>query len=319
MKKLICAGAGRVGVVDVPVPEPGHGEALVRIEASAVCGSERGVLTAGMNGNAGHEAAGILEHAPAGCGFEAGQRVGMTAVAGCGECERCRIGQEIHCRRGPKVSSGWHAGYAVVPASTLRAVPPGTDAGVAAMLTGDPLGVPVRALARAHAHAGDRVVVVGLGPVGLAHVLVRSFVGCRVIGVEPSSYRRDLALALGASEVCEPGTALDRAPLVIECTGRPECIAAAFEMADNGGTVVQSGECHTDVPLNPSGIFIRREVTYTGAWYYATEDYAMMRRLVEAGLRLPQLRTHDVDATQAQDAITDFLTGNSGKVVLRWS
>jgi len=319
MRSLTCRGDGRVALVDVPDPEPGPGDALVRIAASAVCGSERSSYVGGMEGNTGHEAAGVLEAVPAGHGFAPGERVGMSAVFGCGACARCARGQEMHCEDGPRINAGWHAEYAVVPVRTLRAIPQDLDLGLAAMMTGDPLGVPARALGRAPAPAGATVVVVGLGPVGLGHTLVRAFAGCRVIGIEPSPQRRALALALGAAEAHAPGGWGGRVPLVIECSGRPAAIAAAFELVDNGGTLLQSGECHTEIALTPSDLFIRRELTYTGAWYYGSEDYPAMRDLVARGLPLADLRTHDVAAADAQGAITDFLEARSGKVVLRWS
>src|SRR5262249_20436696 len=108
MRSLRYQGDGSVTIVDVPDPEPGPGDVLVRIEASAICGSERGGFVHGMDGNAGHEACGRIIDAGA-SGFAAGTRVGLSAVVGCGECDRCLIGQETQCRRGPTVGSGWHA------------------------------------------------------------------------------------------------------------------------------------------------------------------------------------------------------------------
>jgi threonine dehydrogenase-like Zn-dependent dehydrogenase len=70
--------------------------------------------------------------------------------------------------------------------------------------------------------------------------------------------------------------------------------------------------------LRPSDIFIRREVTYTGAWYYGTEDYAEMVDLVRSGLPLDRLVTHDLPAAEAPAAYADFLAGRSGKALLRW-
>ncbi|MEN3284459.1 MAG: hypothetical protein V7607_5599 [Solirubrobacteraceae bacterium] len=285
-----------------------------------MCGSERRGLMEGLAGNGGHEACGTIVD-PGPSRFRVGDRVGMSAVAGCGECDRCAAGQELHCRLGWKASSasGWHAELAAVRASALRELPDGTDAGVGAMLSGDPLGVPTRGLRRARPAAGDRVLIIGLGPVGLGHVLVRGFTGAEVVGIDPSDYRRRLASELGAATVLSPSDATGRAPsLVIECTGRPDCIAQGLELVDDGGVVLQSGECHADVPINPSDTLIRREVTYTGSWYYASEDYPAMLEMVARGLPLERLCTHDVDAADAQDAIADFLEGRSGKVILRW-
>lgn len=322
MKSLSYAGGGRVELVDVPDPQPGPGELLIRIEASAVCGSERTAIIHGMIGNSGHEAFGTVLN-PGSSQYSAGERVGLAAVVGCGSCQRCVAGQELHCERGYRSSSrsgGWHSELATVPGSALRRVPSGTDPAVAVLLTGDGLGVPARGLRRVPSLCGETVLIIGLGPVGLGHALVRAFAGSRVVGVEPSPYRRELAKKLGAIEVLAPGEELtDRPRIVIEATGRVDCILRALELVDNGGIVLQSGECHDPVPISPSEVIIRREVTYTGAWYYSTEDYPDMLGLLDGGLRLGDLCTHDVDIADAQSAISDFLAGESGKVVLRWN
>ena len=83
--------------------------------------------------------------------------------------------------------------------SSLLELPDGIDPADAVLLAGDTLGVPVRALRRVPAEPGTRVLVLGLGPVGLAHVLVRANAGCEVVAVEPSAARRKLGLELGAA------------------------------------------------------------------------------------------------------------------------
>jgi L-iditol 2-dehydrogenase len=318
MKSLHCEGQGRVRLVDIPAPTPRPGEALVRIEASAICGSERSSFVNGYPGNTGHEACGIIVD-PGHSDLRTGDRVGISAVAGCDRCARCKAGQELFCERGPTAATGMHAEYVAVPVSTLRRLPEGMDAAIGAMVTGDTLGVPTRGLRKAPPEPTDTVLVIGLGPVGLGHILVRVFEGADVTGIEPSTYRRDLALRLGASTVHPPGTHdRHRYRLVIECTGRPDCITQAFEFVDSGGTVLQSGEC-AEVHLKPSETFIRREVTYTGGWYYASEDYPRMLELVKRGLPLDRMRTHEVPARDAEGAIAEFLAGRTGKVVVRWT
>lgn len=293
----------------------------MRIEASALCGSERPALMAGVNGNRGHEACGIIIE-PGSSTFRIGERVGLAAVIGCRECDRCTAGRELYCVRGPQMSNksgGWHAEFAAVDISALRELPEHTDPAMGAMISGDPLGVPVRGLRRAPSNDGDRVLIIGLGPVGLSHILVRAFMGAEVIGIGGPSFRRNLALNLGAIEIVKPEQAHKVRPrLIIECSGRPESIEHALNIADYGGMVLQSGECEGTVHINPSSVFVRREVAYTGSWYYATEDYPIMLELMNRGLPLSSLCTHDVPATHAQPAITDFIEGRAGKVVLRW-
>ena len=98
----------------------------------------------------------------------------------------------------------------------------------------------------------------------------------------------------------------------------PAVIATAFEHCEPGGRVLQSGECAA-VEVRPSAQVIHREVTYLGSWFYASEDYPDMLRLVGEGLDVGRLLTHTLPAEQAQDAVDAFLGGESGKVVLRWA
>lgn len=316
MRALRFHAPDRVELVEVPKPVPADGEALVRIEASAICGSE---LHAAPGSNPGHEAAGIVERAPKDSGFALGERVGISAVTGCGVCDHCRRGVQLWCRRGWHVATGLHADYAAAPISALRRAPPGTSARDVALISGDALGVPARALRRVPSRPGQRVLVLGLGPIGLGHTLVRAHTGSHVVAIEPSSYRRDLALALGAAEVLAPGEDLASPPsLVIECTGIPAVVQEAFDAVDVGGTVLQSGEC-ARVELSPSDTFVRREVTYTGSWYYADEDWPEMRRLYEDGLQIARLVTHELPADQVAEAYRAFSSTRSGKVVLHWT
>lgn len=328
MRALRNEGEGRVVMADMPDPEPGPGDALIRIEASAICGSERHALTEvrdwpeGLVSNGGHEACGTVVE-PGSSRFSVGDRVGLSAVVGCGACDWCTAGQEIFCRKGPRGSSksgGWHAELAVIDAAGLRELPPQADAKTGVLVSGDSLGVPGRAQHRVPSTSGDRVLVIGLGPVGLSHVIVRRFVGAEVVAVEPSAYRRALAAEAGATVYDSLDDVADFKPrLVIECSGRPDCIERAFELVDDAGTVLQSGECFEKVGINPSDTFIRHEINYTGTWYYTTDDYPMMLELATSGLQLDSLCTHDVAAADAQPAVDDFMAGESGKVVLRWT
>ena len=107
--------------------------------------------------------------------------------------------------------------------------------------------------------------------------------------------------------------------LVIESTGLPACIQLAFEVVADEGTVLQSGECEQPVEISPSDTFIRREVTYTGSWYYADEDYPEMRRPYEEGLPVARLVTDVFPAADVQAAYEKFVSKRSGKVLIDWT
>lgn len=317
MRRLRCVGSGRVEIEEVDKPNAAPNHALVRILASAVCGSERGTLIAGGDRNSGHEASGVIEELSGPAPFHVGDLVGLGAVTGCGDCDRCRQGRETQCRNGPHVSSGWHAEYAEVPIAALRTVDT-PDPTLATLAAGDALGVPARVGRRFPPRPDEVVAVVGLGPVGLGHVLVQSFLGARVIGIEPSPARRAEALRLGATEVYEPGAYTEAPSTVIECTGVPGVVEAAFELVDSSGRVIQSGECNRPISLVPSTVVVHKEVAYVGSWFYAGEDLPYMSELINRGLDLRALCTDEVPASEAQSAISRFLDGQTGKVVITW-
>ena len=317
MRTLRYLGDMKVAVVEVDEPHCREDEVLIRVEASGICGSEKGPLREGRDGNVGHEAAGVVLQAPAGCEFQPGERVGVSGVRGCGRCSACIAGVEVRCAT-PAVQVEMHSDKIVVAPSTLRRLPPGTDPASAVLLSGDGLGVPVRGLRRAPHEAGETVLVLGLGPVGLAHTLVRAFHGARVAAVEPSQVRRDLALSFGAERVFSSLAELDAEPrLVIEASGRAEAVEECFRVVAKGGVVLQSGEC-SRAEFSPSAV-ISREITYVGSWFYAREDYDDILRIQELGLRGERLVTHELPADDAADAYEAMLSAESGKVVLRWS
>ena len=316
MRVLSFSPPDAASLIEVPMPTRRPAEALVRVEVSAICGSE---LHAKPGTNPGHEAAGVIEYAPEGSGFRAGQRVGISAVTGCGECTECRRGIALYCANGFHVHTGMHAEYVSAPVGALRPVPEGTSADDAVLITGDALGVPARAFRRVPSGAGDRVLVIGLGPIGLGHTLLRASTGAHVVAIEPSPFRRRLAQQLGAAEVLAPGEDIGAAPhLAIECTGLPSCIDLALSSVVCGGTVLQSGEC-AKLEMSPSDTVIRREVTYTGAWYYADEDFPNMVRIYEEGLAVNQLVTHKFPADRIADAYQVFTSKQSGKVLITWT
>jgi 2-desacetyl-2-hydroxyethyl bacteriochlorophyllide A dehydrogenase len=315
MRSLLFHSPDSVELVESAIPVPGPREALLRIEASAICGSE---LHAKDGSNPGHEAAGVIESAADGSGYRPGERVGISAVTGCGTCRFCSRGEQIFCAQ-VRVQEGMHADYVAAPVSALRRLPDGITPGEAVLLTGDAFGVPIRALRKVPHRVGGRVVVLGLGPVGLAHVLVRANNGAEVIAIEPSAYRRELAVRLGAAVAVAPGEDIGEAPaMVIECTGIAACVQQSLDMVEPGGTVVQSGWC-TAVEIDPARTMLRREVNYTGTWYYTDDDYPSMVASYEGGLPVSAMTTHEFPADRIAEAYRQFVSKETGKIILHWT
>jgi len=333
MKTVRFLGKGKVAIEDVPKPTPGDDAVLVQVKASAICGSELHAFFGERRDrpdrlNDGHEVAGVVVEAPDGCPVRPGTRVGACIVQGCGQCEACRIGRAPACRR--MRYHGWngHSEYYALRLDGVRVLPDDVDWPTAALLTGDGLGTPIRCARRLGDTAGQRVVVLGLGPIGLGCVLVQAFRRARVLGADLCDYRVSLAAELGAERVVHVEQAdlkqavLDwtdgrGADVAILCVARDESVGEALGVLRHQGTFFLLAE-HPHAAFVLNDVLIRKEITMLGSWYYAREDWDEMLALHAAGLPYRKLVTHTFGFEQAQEAYDTFTSGQSGKVILTW-
>jgi threonine dehydrogenase-like Zn-dependent dehydrogenase len=191
-------------VVEEPDPVPGPGEVVVRTAVSALCGSELGSYrgAGSKKGNGGHEAAGVVAALGEGVtGLRAGQRVGVSAIAGCGSCPQCAAGRYTWCSSF-KFYGSMHAELFLAAARACHPLPDDVSWETGVLLSGDGLGVPFHTNSRIPIRDVGTVAVFGAGPVGLGHVLARkSLYNCRADchserseeSRSPSTSRRSLA------------------------------------------------------------------------------------------------------------------------------
>jgi 2-desacetyl-2-hydroxyethyl bacteriochlorophyllide A dehydrogenase len=238
----------------VPVPRPGPGEVLVRVERVGLCGSDLEEFQNGPVGIPagplilGHEIAGVVVES-ADPRLPAGTAVVPDVVVGCGRCWWCARHEEGLC---PRLSvrgqqqDGGLAEFMLADAATCIPVPAGLDLDVAAFA--EPTAVAVRALRKAGDLAGTVVCVYGAGTVGQLVAQVALASGCAaVVAVDPVADRRRLA---SGAIACAPEDAADEvatassgrgADVVVECAGVPGAPAAALQLCRRGGTVVLVG------------------------------------------------------------------------------
>ncbi len=329
MRSLRFRGNSAVEIVEVAEPTPGPGEVVVATAVSALCGSElHGYRGAGQEaGNSGHEGVGTVTALGEGVtGLAVGQRVGVSAIAGCGVCAECARGRYTWCPQ-YRFYGNMHAERFLAAANACHPLPDDVpwDAGV--LLTGDGLGVPYHTATKIDAPTIETVAIFGAGPIGLGNVLMQAHLGRRVIAVDLSPARLALARALGAAETVDAGqcdavaAVRERtgggADACIECAGRPETALACFAAVRTAGTVVFNGE-QGAVPLSPSDHFIRRDVTAVGAWFYHFAEFAPMLALYRAGLRVTDLITDRFAFAEAAAAWERFAAGQTGKVLLEY-
>ena len=288
MKALLLAAPGVLEYVDVPEPEAGADEVLVRVAAVGICGSD----VHGMDGSSGrrvpplvmgHEAAGVIEAVGGSVtGFSPGDAVTFDSTIWCGRCAFCREGVVNLCddRRVLGVSTGEYrrdgafAERVVVPARVVYALPAGVSM-VEAALT-EPLAVALHAVSRTPLVEDDEALVVGCGVIGLLVIAAVRQAGCkRIIAVDLSPSRLARATAMGATDVVTAGSddvveqlrALTdgRGPdVAFEAVGIGSTVALAIAAVRKGGTVVLVGNVVPAVEL-PLQWVVSRQLTLLGS------------------------------------------------------
>lgn len=293
-------GPGDVRVADEAAPVPGAGEALVRVTAVGLCGSDLHWFSEGTIGDAtlssplvlGHEFAGVIQG-----GRQDGVRVAVDPARPCGACEECLEGNRNLCPTvvfaGHGTNDGGLRELVAWPTSLLHPVPDSLSGADAAML--EPLGVALHAMDLAGLRLGGTVAVVGCGPIGLCVVqLARAAGASQVIAVEPLEHRRQVAAAVGADLVLDPGAGdvldrLDRATngrgvdVAIEVAGNDDAVHLAVGAVRPGGTVVLAGIPVTETTSFPAAVARRKGLTIKLS-RRMKEMYPRATAVVERGL-----------------------------------
>lgn len=320
-------GNSKVTVKEYPDPALTGNQVLIQVKDSGICGSEmhgfRGPNPQEFNG--GHEVAGVVIDAGKSQRFKNGDRVGVHAVWGCGECRWCMAGQYTFCdNRGS--CPGTHAELVAAPDHVCLKLPDDVPFDVGVLLTGDGMGVPYHASRRLGTKGGDFVCVVGVGPIGLGNVMMQSFLGAEVIAIDINDYRLSLAKEIGAahtinSQKTNPIEAVKElthgmfADKCIEAVGRPETAKLALKLVGKAGIVLTLGE-QGDVPVNVSGELIRYDVTLMGSWFYHYAEYPAIVDFYRRGLPVAEIITDHFPLEKAQEAFTKFAEGQAGKVMI---
>jgi threonine dehydrogenase-like Zn-dependent dehydrogenase len=286
MRAVVVRGRNRVEVVRRPLPEPGPGEARVRVEACGICGSDLHLLGQGLfpTGQVpGHEPAGVVDAlGPGAVGPPRGARVAVEPIRGCGGCATCRAGRYAVCRASRLAGlhlPGALAEYVVVPAENLFPVPSGLDPRLAALA--EPMAVVVHALHRGGLASGQRVLVLGSGSVGLLAAAAAVRLGAGDVWVSARHpHQAERARALGAGRVLgeadaspEALDALGRAEdidLVVETVGgQADTLRAAAAAVRPGGAISVVGVFWGNLTLDPMPLLLKEA---TVAWSYCYGD-----------------------------------------------
>ena len=263
MKRAILTGPGNFRIEEAPVPAPAAGEALVRIKAIGICGSDLHLFKEGMIGGIriedaggpfmpGHECMGVVEDAGPGVDRALiGRRVFVEPANPCGKCRWCVAGQPNICPNvqflGVPGVSGCMREYMAHPARLCEPMPDEISDDVAVLL--EPLAIAVYSLDRVAPPPGTAAVVLGAGPIGLTHPLLLARGGISpLIVTDVLDYRLKIARDLGATHTFNPKrdnvieavlglTGGYGADSVFECVGHQDTFAVMGELACPGGRV----------------------------------------------------------------------------------
>jgi L-iditol 2-dehydrogenase len=331
MKAARLYGVRDLRVEEVADPEPGPGEALIRIHTCGVCPSDlRSYLGARSGSGAlslprtpGHEWAGVVvalgepvDDASAG-GQAPSIKVGDRVVADwryvCGRCYQCRRGVFNYCENLRRGVRGGFAEYGIAPLSQLRAIPDHVSFEEASFC--EPLACIINAHSYTQISLGDDVVVVGAGPIGLMHLQLARNRGARVIVSDPIAARLEKARELGAHDVIDAsaGDPVARvneltegrgANAVIIAVGAAEPIRQGLAMATiNGWVNIFAGTYPpVELPIDPNLIHYR-QLRVTGSHDFTPHHFTTALRLIQFGIvRVAPLISHRFELDNVREA-----------------
>jgi 2-desacetyl-2-hydroxyethyl bacteriochlorophyllide A dehydrogenase len=297
----------------VPEPKPGPRDLVVQVKSCGICGTDlhmTGLPSGLATGTVlGHEFAGEVVHVgpEAAGGWQLGDRVTSLPCIGCGRCVACLSGDPMQCAElettGLGQVPGAFAERVRVGSSECIRVPDSVDDRTAAL--SEPLSVGLHAVNMAKLEAGQNVLVVGAGPIGLAVTLWARFFGARSVVVsEKSIGRRKLASAIGATAVLDAGDDLatsfaDHAggppDVVFECVGAPGMLMQCVGLAPQRGKLIVAGVCMEPDTLLPV-MAVVKEIQINFVLGYLKPDFQMTLDMLASGrIRADAMVTDVVD------------------------
>ncbi|AXE36557.1 L-threonine 3-dehydrogenase [Chromobacterium phragmitis] len=326
-------------MTDVPLPEVGHNDLLIKIVKTAICGTDIHIWnwdewsqkTIPVPMHVGHEYVGVVAGMGSEVqGFQIGQRVSGEGHITCGHCRNCRAGRRHLCRNTTGVGvnrEGAFAEYLVIPAFNAFPIPDDISDDLASIF--DPFGNAVHT-ALSFNLVGEDVLITGAGPIGIMAVAIAKHVGARhVVITDVNDYRLELARKMGATravnvakqdlkEVMQELHMTEGFDVGLEMSGNPQAFRQMLETMNHGGKVALLGipPSNTAIDWNQvifKGLEIKgiygREMFET--WY-------KMVALIQSGLDIRPIITHHFKVDEFEQGFAAMLSGQSGKVILDW-
>ena len=338
MRALLLFDEGRLELGEVPVPEPPPGWALVRTLASSA-GLFHSQMASGMLDTdgfpriLGHEVVGEVAAVTSEAAPPEGSRVVLDAVVGCGVCEWCIRGEESICpwmrHLGIDVDGGF-ADYVIVPESNVFGIPADIPVEEAVMM-GSALPAAVHAALRSGVGGGSKVIVSGVGSIGMMLCQAARAMGAAVVvaadvaedhleaagpWIDRAVNVSDLAADEAASLLCEALDAPYGADVVFEAAGQPASVDVSIRSVRSGGTVLLMGICDGAASISFDHYlseFLRREVSLVTTFGFTRRDFLVGNALYRTGkLDLSPLLGPTVPLDGVPEVLAAVAAGGTG-------
>ena len=325
---------------DVPRPELGHNDVLIRIGKTAICGTDIHIYnwdewaqkTIPVPMTIGHEFVGtIAELGSEVQGLDIGQRVSGEGHITCGHCRNCRAGKRHLCPNAKGIGvnrPGAFAEYLALPAVNVYPLPDDIPDDIAAFL--DPLGNAVHT-ALSFDLVGEDVLITGAGPIGCMAVTIAKHVGARhVVITDVNDYRLDLARKMGATRTINvKNESLEdtlRAlgmregfDVGLEMSGNPSAFRDMLASMHHGGKIALLGIPPADTSIDWNQIIFKGLIIKGIYGREMFETWYKMASLIQSGLDIKPIITHHFKVDDFQQGFDIMRSGQSGKVILDWT
>ncbi len=341
MKALVKSKAEPgIWMADVPEPEIGPNDVLIKIHRTAICGTDIHIYnwddwsqkTIPVPMTVGHEFAGeVAELGREVTGLKIGDLVSGEGHITCGYCRNCRAGRSHLCRNTVGVGvnrAGAFAEYLSIPARNVFPLPAGFTEAQGAIL--DPLGNAAHT-ALSFDLVGEDVLITGAGPIGIMAAAICKHVGARhVVITDVNDYRLELARQMGATravnvinttlaDTMEDLGMVEGFDVGLEMSGNPQAFNGLLEVMNHGGKVALLG-------IPPGGTAIDwNQVIFKGLFLKGVygremfETWYKMTAMLQSGLDLSPIFTHQFPVNDFQQGFDIMRSGQSGKVILGWN
>jgi 2-desacetyl-2-hydroxyethyl bacteriochlorophyllide A dehydrogenase len=326
---VVCESPGTLTAQDRPIPVPAEGEVLLRVRRVGICGTDLHIF-AGRQPYLnyprvmGHELSGTVAEAPSGGRLAAGDMVYVMPYLSCGRCVACRVGRTNCCVNLEVLGvhrDGAFSEYVSVPEPFVHKAE-GVTLDQAAMI--EFLAIGAHAVRRAQVRAGQRVLVVGAGPIGMGAMIFSRLRGATVVALDSRADRLAFcaqrlgtaaSVTLGAGDVEELAalTSNEFYDVVFDATGNAAAMERGFRFVAHAGTYVLISIVAADITFNDPE-FHKRETTLLGSRNATSEDFQTVLAAMREG-RIPDgLNTHRMALADVPARFSALLDPNAGVV-----